>query len=123
MNHGTYNGYKHYGCRCRKCVKAYKEACERGKARYKAQMANPDDPRHGTITGYQYGCRCEKCKAADKAYNKAEKNYHSKKMADPNHPKHGTITGYGYGCRCDKCREANNEYNLQYRYRRNNGLL
>ncbi|WP_155772111.1 hypothetical protein [Mycobacterium asiaticum] len=26
---------------------------------------NPDDPRHGTVTGYQYGCKCDRCKAAN----------------------------------------------------------
>ncbi|POX86075.1 hypothetical protein C3477_23265 [Mycobacterium kansasii] len=26
---------------------------------------NPDDPRHGTLTGYQCGCKCDRCKAAN----------------------------------------------------------
>lgn len=26
---------------------------------------NPDDARHGTLTGYQCGCKCDRCKAAN----------------------------------------------------------
>lgn len=32
--------------------------------------ADPNDRRHGTITGYSYGCRCHKCMAARKNRDK-----------------------------------------------------
>ena len=30
---------------------------------------DPDDPRHGTYTGYSKGCRCDRCKLVYKRYN------------------------------------------------------
>lgn len=37
----------------------------------------PDDPRHGTMTGYVSGkCRCPLCKAAAKAYRKEYRQRH-----------------------------------------------
>lgn len=30
-------------------------------AALKELRANPDDRRHGKMTGYQHGCRCERC--------------------------------------------------------------
>lgn len=32
-------------------------------------LSNPDDPRHGTNTGYFYKCRCDRCVAAYHEYN------------------------------------------------------
>ena len=37
-------------------------------ARSAALRGNPDDPRHGTTTGYSLGCRCERCSAARRRY-------------------------------------------------------
>ena len=35
-------------------------------------LNNPDDERHGTLTGYRVGCRCDRCK---KAGNESRKKY------------------------------------------------
>lgn len=45
-----------------------------GKRRF---LANPDDRRHGTITGYNYGCRCEACSEVGraKAKERRERQY------------------------------------------------
>lgn len=78
-------------------------------------IADPNDRRHGTVTGYKYGCRCERCRAASReARNKGaamererRKGVLADMAADPRHPSHGTYTGYrDYGCRCEKCRRA-----------------
>lgn len=46
------------------------ESRREARARRLAEMeANPEDPRHGTITGYRYGCRCRKCLEGHLAYN------------------------------------------------------
>ncbi len=40
------------------------------KKRLAEMQANPEDPRHGTKTGYAYGCRCDRCKQAHSAYQR-----------------------------------------------------
>lgn len=78
-------------------------------------IADPNDRRHGTVTGYKYGCRCERCRAASReARNKGAARERERRKgvladmaADPRHPSHGTYAGYrDYGCRCEKCRRA-----------------
>lgn len=82
-HHGTTTGYG-YGCRCARCVKAKSDytahvresMTDEDRERKRQQrrsgilkhreelLRNPDDPRHGSKTGYDYGCRCDRCKAA-----------------------------------------------------------
>jgi hypothetical protein len=80
---------------------------------------DPEDPRHGTIRGYDIGCPCDPCKNAKMEY---QKQYTLDKLQemqnDPNHKFHGTGHGYNYGCRCDGCSDAQREYSRQ-RYIKN----
>ena len=121
--HGTRTGY-FYGCRCFACAEADREYHQREDVRERrraafaraleAMQANPDDPRHGTKTGYEYGCRCDDCRADAAA---AMLQYQRRAKIKPHH--HGTQTGYGYGCRCAACRTAKRDYNRSYRRRLN----
>lgn len=47
-----------------------REKCARQR---EALRRNPDDPRHGTRTGYTYGCKCAACKEAARLYMKKRK--------------------------------------------------
>jgi hypothetical protein len=38
---------------------------------------NPDDERHGTLTGYQCGCKCERCKAANAEQSRRDRANHN----------------------------------------------
>lgn len=83
----------------------------------------PDDPRHGTYTGYNnHHCRCEACRAAaHRRYvetNGRERNKEWRHRTGRNRPRevyvaeiaaqHGTESKYSRGCRCDECRVAAN---------------
>lgn len=61
--HGTANGYKNHGCRCKEC-RAAKSA--EGKAiRERRRASAPANTPHGTPNGYaQWCCRCADCVAA-----------------------------------------------------------
>lgn len=70
-------------------------------------LENPNDPLHGTPTGYYYGCRCERCKQAESDYlKKRRKRYLYELEENPIDPRHGTPYGYNLGCRCEFCRRA-----------------
>jgi hypothetical protein len=82
----------------------------------------PDDPRHGTHTGYHnHGCRCEPCREAcrvynrERAINKYQREWrHRTGRGRPLaayraevEPEHGTESRYvNRGCRCDDCMDA-----------------
>jgi hypothetical protein len=91
-----------------------------------AMQANPDDTRHGTLTGYGYGCRCDACGPVGRAYHAADRGMNRRKrfaanlaemQADPADRRHGTKTGYDYGCRCAPCRAATSRATLDHQIR------
>jgi hypothetical protein len=138
--HGTINGYSNHKCKCRPCRDA-------GTMQSRQQtgldldapiipivdqqnvlnmipveniLNDPDDPRHGTLTGHAAGCRCEKCRNAKSEYDKQfNLNLLQKMQNDPNHKNHGTTTGYKVGCRCENCKDTYSKYQRQWRKRKN----
>lgn len=95
--HGDASTYSNWGCRCKPCTDAQTERCkpyqrkwyrlnrveinekQRERRAMRRELA-PDDPRHGTSTGYHYwACRCPACVGFSSAENKA--NYQKRKAA------------------------------------------
>lgn len=95
------------------------------RAEYLAALkADPNDPRHGTTTGYTYGCNCDRCRLAAKKANvkrvrtKKPTGLHARWAAADARRKatgekwaaeregHGTLEKYAEGCRCRECRSA-----------------
>lgn len=59
-----------YQGECEDCVQAYRAYMRRWKELRAGQLA-PDDPRHGTVTGYMaWSCRCEDCREAWGEYHR-----------------------------------------------------
>lgn len=51
------------GVRKKRRREGAREAVRRSRERGLRQLQeDPEDPRHGTATGYIYGCRCESCR-------------------------------------------------------------
>lgn len=60
------------------------ERKETTEQRRQALVANPDDPRHGTLYAYsRIGCRCDACKAANSARTKRENAPSNAQQATP----------------------------------------
>lgn len=70
VDHGC-NAYNNYGCRCEKCVKAWREyQMPRWRRRKATGLTDPNDKRHGTYSGYaNYGCREPRCREANRIYS------------------------------------------------------
>jgi hypothetical protein len=79
----------------------------------------PDDPRHGTNSGYvNFRCRCAACVEARKVY-RAERRANPNPTARAEKSEHGMLSRYTkHGCRCDECRAAATEYARKRRERK-----
>lgn len=86
VQHGTYNEYQNYGCRC--------DLCRAAMAKYQRDLQAAPCPGCGrTIYGrYRPGSLCRRCRAEARTI--------------PIEELHGTETGYSRGCRCEQCRAA-----------------
>jgi len=77
--HGTTNGYKNHGCRCKPCCEANTEAAREW--RHRTGYTRPreqylaDATRHGGKR-YRKGCRCEVCRAASAAQKARYRDRH-----------------------------------------------
>lgn len=70
-------------------------------------MLKNNDPRHGTVNGYNnLGCRCPQCRAAWVVCQKEQRLKRAAKLS-PNDPRHGKASTYfNHMCRCDKCKKG-----------------
>ena len=133
--HGTLSGYIYHKCKCRDCrdFSALENRKRNGLDLNKPIVPivdqqnvldmipeenlfnDPNDPRHGTIRGYNIGCRCDPCRNSAMEYQKQYKLDKLEEMQnDPDHKNHGTPNGYKVGCRCNDCTDAGSEYQKQY---------
>jgi hypothetical protein len=115
-NHGTPYGYK-LGCRCEACTSAKTAYTMARRRAQREKPLAPDDPRHGTVNGYNnLWCRCEACKAAAIVSMLDGKRRRHERGLPPDDPRHGTYSGYcNYGCRCPDCTTAWSTYNRELR--------
>lgn len=88
-----------------------------------AELA-PDDPRHGTLNGYNnLRCRCDDCRGAARDWNRAYSHRTGRRRPRAVYlatlrnrvTEHGTITRYAHGCRCDECKRASREAKARWR--------
>lgn len=79
---------------------------------------NPNDPRHGTVNGYNnLRCRCDRCRTAATRHHAEDKKVRQSKPI-PGHV-HGTENGYGnWGCRCLHCTSVWSAASMERRRRR-----
>lgn len=78
--HGLPSTYRNWGCNCEPCADAErKRTGVQRRRRYfppvrlvttldgQSKTLHPDDPRHGSLTGYRrWSCRCAECRAANR---------------------------------------------------------
>lgn len=80
----------------------------------------PDDPRHGTLNGYNnLECRCRACCSANTQYHAAYlRRVRNTGLLTSESVVHGTAYRYDVGCRCDECRAAHNKKSRDNKARR-----
>lgn len=80
-----------------------------------------DDPRHGTINGYNnLKCRCDLCRDAN---TKSHAAYMKRIRRDGRVlGTHGSSLSYDTGCRCHTCKEAHNKKSREFKQRQR-GLI
>ena len=134
--HGTKTGYSYHNCRCRDCrdyivlqnrkrngldlnkpiIPQVDQQNIRDLIPEENIFNDPNDPRHGTVRGYDIRCPCDPCKNAKMEYIKQYRLDKLEEMQnDPDHKFHGTTSGYIASCPCDDCKNAGSEYRKQYK--------
>lgn len=86
-----------------------------------AAVITADDPRHGTLVGYNWhGCRCSFCTQTVSAIRMRTRTATVESaVLPPTDPRHGSRAFYqNHGCRCEACTKANTVYQRGYASRR-----
>lgn len=93
----------------RECVKCGNLIRKNWRSERVPQELSPDDPRHGSGTGYAvYKCRCESCRTWASLERRTALERRKQEGLPEDDYRHGTSTGYKtWGCRCVECRGAN----------------
>jgi hypothetical protein len=62
--HGTYHGYRYWGCRCEGCCGAYRDynrKAQKRRVEYTQEHGLPPGASHGYSAYRNWGCRCAVC--------------------------------------------------------------
>lgn len=80
----------------------------------------PDDPRHGTSSGYsRHRCRCDACRAWSREHYAAQRYREAAGLIREKGWQHGTWSGYNnHGCRCTRCLVASHVHREEQQERR-----
>lgn len=81
---------------------------------------HPEDPRHGTVNGYNnLGCRCADCKTAWTEFCKRRRQERRERLPENTTVLHGSESTYfNHSCRCALCKDAHTEGERLRRTRR-----